>query len=671
LVTTTGKGFSSGKIKFILHGGNSMGFSVQNNLTAMNSNRMLGLTSSAQASSTEKLSSGYKINRAADDAAGLSISEKMRRQIRGLTQASANAEDGISSVQTAEGALTEVHDMLQRMNELANKASNGTMSEDDRQSVQDEIDQLLTEVDRVAETSKFNEIYLLKGNAEKTTSVKEVNAHDAGLAGDLVDKGNGTATFTLDKALKNGDKVNIGGTDYTIGSAVTKANFREKGSAMGAELVAAGDSVTVSGKTYTLTNDISKTDAAALTFAAGDIVEDADGNRYSVRAGVAGEAKESTQSAAITTAMFVIEYDDDGDGTAAAIEVKNAIDSGWKVIKNGTDTTQHTVVSSLKDGEVSTTNATMKTASTAQNLANVGSGTTVTFSEGDTLVQSGNTITATDQAPEDYSTIEKTLNQLAADGTTNTISIAHTENGVTTTSTYKLATANDFSDSSDLKATREYILDKIQDLDEVTIGGTTNTVVGKENSKDENAITVSDAYSKMADALQKASSIGTDAGKEAVVKSNGDGSFTITKGSAEVKDSLKFSLHVGADADMTNKISVNIDAMDTAGLGIQGLDVTGTTVENATYSIDAIEDAIKKVSEQRSALGAVQNRLEHTIKNLDNIVENTTSAESQIRDTDMATEMVKFSNLNILAQAGTSMLAQANQSSQNILSLLG
>jgi len=648
-----------------------MGFSVQNNLTAMNSNRMLGLTSSAQASSTEKLSSGYKINRAADDAAGLSISEKMRRQIRGLTQASANAEDGISSVQTAEGALTEVHDMLQRMNELANKASNGTMSEDDRQSVQDEIDQLLTEVDRVAETSKFNEIYLLKGNAEKTTSVKEVNAHDAGLAGDLVDKGNGTATFTLDKALKNGDKVNIGGTDYTIGSAVTKANFREKGSAMGAELVAAGDSVTVSGKTYTLTNDISKTDAAALTFAAGDIVEDADGNRYSVRAGVAGEAKESTQSAAITTAMFVIEYDDDGDGTAAAIEVKNAIDSGWKVIKNGTDTTQHTVVSSLKDGEVSTTNATMKTASTAQNLANVGSGTTVTFSEGDTLVQSGNTITATDQAPEDYSTIEKTLNQLAADGTTNTISIAHTENGVTTTSTYKLATANDFSDSSDLKATREYILDKIQDLDEVTIGGTTNTVVGKENSKDENAITVSDAYSKMADALQKASSIGTDAGKEAVVKSNGDGSFTITKGSAEVKDSLKFSLHVGADADMTNKISVNIDAMDTAGLGIQGLDVTGTTVENATYSIDAIEDAIKKVSEQRSALGAVQNRLEHTIKNLDNIVENTTSAESQIRDTDMATEMVKFSNLNILAQAGTSMLAQANQSSQNILSLLG
>ena len=131
----------------------------------MNSNRMLGITTGSQAKSTEKLSSGYKINRAADDAAGLSISEKMRRQIRGLTQASLNAQDGISAVQTAEGALNEVQDMLQRMNELAVKASNGTMSEDDRSYIQNEVDQLVTEIDRVAETTKFNETYLLKGDA--------------------------------------------------------------------------------------------------------------------------------------------------------------------------------------------------------------------------------------------------------------------------------------------------------------------------------------------------------------------------------------------------------------------------------------------------------------------------------------------------------------------------
>ena len=137
---------------------------VQHNLTAMNSNRMLGLTQSTQAKSTEKLSSGYKINRAADDAAGLSISEKMRRQIRGLTQASANAEDGISCVQTAEGALNEVHDMLQRMNELAVKGETGTLSSVDRSYIQSEVKQLMDEIDRVASTTTFNEQNLLDGS---------------------------------------------------------------------------------------------------------------------------------------------------------------------------------------------------------------------------------------------------------------------------------------------------------------------------------------------------------------------------------------------------------------------------------------------------------------------------------------------------------------------------
>ena len=140
---------------------------VQHNMQAMNANRMLGITTGQQAKSTEKLSSGYKINRAADNAAGLAISEKMRKQIRGLDQASANAQDGISAVQTAEGALNEVQDMLQRMNELAVQSANGTNSVSDRKSIQDEIDQLTTEIDRVSETTKFNEAYLLKGDNEE------------------------------------------------------------------------------------------------------------------------------------------------------------------------------------------------------------------------------------------------------------------------------------------------------------------------------------------------------------------------------------------------------------------------------------------------------------------------------------------------------------------------
>ncbi len=184
---------------------------IQHNLTAMNSNRMLGITTSTQGKSSEKLSSGYKINRAADDAAGLSISEKMRKQMRGLDRASTNGQDGISSVQTAEGALTEVHDMLQRMNELAVQAANGTNSESDRVSIQNEIKQLTTEIDRVAETTKFNETYLLKGDTGFHD--KYMVAHDAGLKGTLADAGI-KATFTMD--IKDDTDVKIAGKDYHI-----------------------------------------------------------------------------------------------------------------------------------------------------------------------------------------------------------------------------------------------------------------------------------------------------------------------------------------------------------------------------------------------------------------------------------------------------------------------
>ena len=173
-----------------------MAMIVQHNLRAMNSNRMLGVNTATQAKSTEKLSSGYKINRAADDAAGLAISEKMRRQVRGLTQASLNAQDGISMVQTAEGALNEVHDMLQRMNELAVKAANGTMTTEDQSYIEKEVAALFTEIDRVATTTTFNEqsllaedkTFSLQVGAETTddnvieVSIKKMNASGLGLA---------------------------------------------------------------------------------------------------------------------------------------------------------------------------------------------------------------------------------------------------------------------------------------------------------------------------------------------------------------------------------------------------------------------------------------------------------------------------------------------------------
>ena len=463
---------------------------VQHNMQAANANRMLNVTTSAQSKSTEKLSSGYRINRAADDAAGLTISEKMRKQIRGLDQASTNAQDGVSSVQTAEGALTEVHSMLQRMNELATQSANGTNSNTDRKAIQDEIDQLTTEIDRVSETTKFNETYLLKGEAgTKTINMK---AHDAGLKGTLTDNGDGTATFVMD-ALKDGDSVSIGGKTYTIGSkkADVATVFDDK-------ITKADDKFTVNGQEITIVANYS---------AAG---------------------KDADQKA--------------GKYAVADLDDAKALVKDGATVKFGTDE-------------------------------------------------------------------------------------------------YKVMTDGD--------------TDGIDDTDASVI------------SKDV-------AYGLASKELLAANQIGDTKGVAEVANAGNkaDGSFTITTGKAEVANSLSFSLHVGADADMTNKIQVNIDAMDSASLGIKGLNVKDDSGNAATYAVDAISDAISKVSSQRSSLGAVQNRLEHTINNLDNVVENTTTAESRIRDTDMAEEMVNYSKNNILAQAGQSMLAQANQSNRGVLSLL-
>ncbi len=194
---------------------------------------------------------------------------------------------------------------------------------------------------------------------------------------------------------------------------------------------------------------------------------------------------------------------------------------------------------------------------------------------------------------------------------------------------------------------------------------------------DTSIISKKKAYELASKELLAANQIGDTEGKAkvgvettAVTLTNGTGTFEIQVGQTEVAEKLSFNLHVGSDADMTNKISVNIETMNSSYLGIKGLNVADDSGKAATYAIDAIADAVAKVSEQRSALGAVQNRLEHTIDNLDNVVENTTSAESRIRDTDMAEEMVAYSKNNILQQAGQSMLAQANQANQGVLSLL-
>jgi len=248
-------------------------------------------------------------------------------------------------------------------------------------------------------------------------------------------------------------------------------------------------------------------------------------------------------------------------------------------------------------------------------------------------------------------------------------------------------TANDEDEAKNL-ITKDTIEDRINNgkLTSVKFNGKTYNVItdnagGAADGVDDNEssiITADKAYEYMAQELALANNVGAnktqisiDANNaQEVIKGKDTVQFVFDRAEATTKEDLNFSLHVGADADMTNKISVKIASLDTTGLGIAGLNVKDKTGISATYAIDSIADAIAKVSAQRSSLGAIQNRLEHTINNLDNVVENTTAAESQIRDTDMAEEMVKYSKNNILQQAGQSMLAQANQANQGVLSLL-
>lgn len=650
---------------------------VQHNMQAANASRMLGITTTAQGKTTEKLSSGFRINRAADDAAGLSISEKMRKQIRGLDQASTNASDGISAVQTAEGALTEVHAMLQRMNELAVQAANGTNAESDRQSIQDEILQLTTEIDRVAETTKFNETYLLRGDPNGTKVTKAVNAHDAGLAGTLVANGKGEATFSVKERLKDGTTVSIGGKVYEIGMGKTEDSYKTA-TALGATAARIGDSITVDGKDYVLTNKVKATDitnTSSYAPAMGDLITTKDGKvyQYYVQGNTAAVTAGTANSVNVKTGWYEKKnfqdttlYDAEGHKVSIGSIATEGSTIRLKDKQSENGMTTFAITKNLGEGEVSTwklgTSGKITMDQFKQRALNDAG---ATIGAGDTIITNGEVLTAVDDnfVAQKLADVSKQIGALAA-GTKVKIADIDGNNEVE----YTVVENSDQEQVSENNLTRGSIVGLLKEGQRVTINGTDKMTVAGVDSDDEDKISAQYAYALMAEELQKASSIGTDT--EAKVTNNNDGTFLIKQGTVSYASSLTFNLHVGSDADMTNKINVEIDTMNAAYLGIKKLNVADDTGISATYAIDAIADALARVSAQRSALGAVQNRLEHSIANLDNVVENSQAAESRIRDADMADEMVTYSKNNILAQAGQSMLAQANQSTQGVMSIL-
>ena len=579
---------------------------VQHNLQAMNSNRMLGITQGTLSGSTEKLSSGYKINRAADNAAGLSISEKMRKQIRGLTQASTNAEDGISSVQTAEGALQEVTDMLQRMNELAVQAANGTNSITDRGYIQDEIDQLVTEIDRVAETTKFNETYLLKG--DQTSNGKNVYTQSYNVTYTKNTSSNSNVTSY---------KMNYLGKEALIIASATISNTAKAALTDTDDATDATKQLSDADRQEALSKvTTSWSRATATVLSSGDDITQFLGK------GKKGDLNATIDADATTARINTQSY--------SAFKLKTADSLKASVSVNGATGAMTVVSKSIAE------NNTDLDYVGKMYVLDKANGQVICLNEGDDLspyiknVQvdtKGEKVTFMEVA-DGYQFLEQ-LNWNTKDG----------KNG------YDVTVAVDKSEAQ-------------------LYDGQGNAV---------SAVGLRDYYNQFG--IYRENALYADKEGSRAVDTKSIVSY-VNKTITRVTDDLSFSLHVGADSDSTNKITAKIQTMTAASLGIDVLKrsqagIVDATGAKATDAIDVIADALQQVSTQRSALGAIQNRLEHTIKNLDNVVENTTSAESAIRDTDMATEMVKYSNNNILAQAGQSMLAQANQSNQGVLSLLG
>lgn len=468
---------------------------IQHNIEAMNANRQLGIVRGSLAKTSRNLSSGYKINSAADDAAGLAISEKMRKQIRGLSKGIENAEDGVSLCQVADGALAEVHDILQRMNELAIKSANGTNSSSDRQAIDAEVSDLVEEIDKIGDTTRFNEFYLFKAG-------KKNGADGSGTSGGPTASGrffklmgkNTTTTGYMQEPLKVSfmnsliTTSSIQGTNPYVGVHIdfkdlidTKKNIKEL----------AGTSFFVNCCTNCCPAKVEFTDDKSISW-----VSD----------------------------------------TSLKIGLKQADGSYY----NSANAFVNAILGSLNGNNLSGH---------------------VEFA----CAAGGTTLYMYDIDNADWSEESK-----------------------------KLAYFCDYTDE---------IMEGIVVLPQV------------EKPIDKN-----------------------------------------------------ISLWIQSGCDAGDGMVLNIGGMNASILDIHKINVL--TQDNAEDAIDKISTAIKKLSEQRSRIGAYQNRLEHTIKNEENIVENTTAAESRIRDTDMADEMVKYSNSNIIMQAGQSMLAQSNQSKQGILSLL-
>ena len=551
-----------------------MGMVVRTNTMALNAYRQLGMNNSAVAKSLEKLSSGFRINRAGDDAAGLAISEKMKAQITGLETASSNAQDGISLIQTAEGNLGEVHDMLNRMVELATKSANGTYTQTERDALQAEVDQLLDEIDRISQSANFNGAKLLDGSlAAKGGATKIVingvnNSSSAGQVG----------KFDTTQAVAKEDTVLAGDTfKYNVSTSdgvSYEVNFTATVDANGDMKTLVADDGTV----YTL--------AAADKFSQDEITNAiiAELNKTNL-----GDSYKITG----TTGKLTFEAKEEGT------KVPSITGANYHKTLDGTTT----------DVDLNTTQT---------------------------------------QEPRDPGRELDATSITIYDGT-------NADDAIFEINGHKFVVLAGDNASFDNKPT-DPDADSNDELN-TTKGLGSDVTILISDATTKNGLKAADTnFEQNIKMIEKVTGLNVAAAGNGIRLTLGDGA----KGG--------LVLQIGDTADDYNKMRVSIDDMSAKGLGLKGLSIKDA--DSASAAIDKVKNAINTVSTQRASLGALQNRLEHTINNLDVAVENLSAANSRIRDTDMAKEMMNYTKMNVLVQSAQAMLAQANQQPQSVLQLL-
>ena len=680
---------------------------IQHNIMAMNAYRNYNTNTSALAKNLEKLSSGYKINRAGDDAAGLAISEKMRAQITGLNAAQKNVKDGISLVKTAEGAMQEVQDMLNRMEYLATQSANGTYdNEVDRANLQKEVTALKSEINRIADSANFNGIKLLDGSLSNGTS-----GVSNGAPLDMVAVNN---SDSVSSASKDGQRPNAAtGAEFvvTIGSQGTlnalgnTALTGVLGSGSVSDLFDAFDEdgnqidlkgnldPIASGDTKTVTL-VAKQQGALGTTAMGTLKGTLTGATGVTNVAETDGTDIGSDTAGGTRAVYKVNFKDLSaiqggekftignktfqftmDGSAAApAGVDKMINISGLDLKNGTKNAYKELKKKILDA----------VKDTGLNLVGTGTGK---FSLSSKNSGSNN--------PDDFTlTITSNDKGLAANGFKDP---QHDQNSLAFDVDFKPAEVY-ANTGVGRHAQAVYDLGDIKVGDKITIGGKTIELIDKhdENAQKADAevaggkLTLKEFKDK--DMLNKAlQSMGYKEGRvevkgskifvqkseaddtTAAAWSKGLGKVTLEKGSgtdgSAAGEDNGLTLQIGDTADSFNQLNVAIGDMHTKALGIDALDISN--IEGAQGAIQTIKDAINNVSSVRGDLGAIQNRLEHTQNNLSVMAENIQDAESTIRDTDVAEEMMKYTKNNILIQSAQAMLAQANAVPQGVLQLLG